>query len=118
MAAGKRRARPRWIRLGRRGSGSGATTSSRLFGTPDETEGSVNEPRLQVEHGLEFNEKWTYDRPRHEPTRPRARVDLLAALRLRRARCGSSRTATWFRRVRPTCSSVGGRDHLSPDPLR
>jgi len=45
-----------------------------LFGTPDHSEGSVNEPRLQVEHGFEFNEKWIYDRPRNEPTRPRARV--------------------------------------------
>ena len=45
-----------------------------LFGTPDHTAGSVNEPRLEVEHGLEFNEKWIYDRPRSEPTRPRARV--------------------------------------------
>jgi hypothetical protein len=45
-----------------------------LFGTPDQTAGSVNEPVLQVEHGFEFNEKWVYDRPRREPTRPRARV--------------------------------------------
>jgi hypothetical protein len=45
-----------------------------LFGTPDQTEGSVNEPRLQAEHGFEFNEKWIYNRPRREPTRPRARV--------------------------------------------
>ena len=45
-----------------------------LFGTPDQTDGSVNEPVLQVEHGFEFNEKWVYDRPRREPTRPRARL--------------------------------------------
>jgi len=45
-----------------------------IFGTPDQTTGSVNEPRLQVEHGIAFNEKWVYDRPRREPTRPRARV--------------------------------------------
>jgi hypothetical protein len=45
-----------------------------LFGTPDQTAGSVNEPVLQVEHGFEFNEKWVYDRPRREPTQPRARV--------------------------------------------
>jgi hypothetical protein len=60
----------------------------RLFGTPDETVGSVNEPRLQVEHGIEFNEKWVYHRPRNEPTRPRARViywqryDFVASLRI------------------------------------
>src|SRR6476620_8365750 len=41
-----------------------------LFVTPDHTTGSVNEPRLQLEHGIEFNEKWTYDRPLHEPARP------------------------------------------------
>ena len=45
-----------------------------LFGTPDHTVGSVNEPVLQVEHGFEFNEKWVYEQPRREPTRPRARV--------------------------------------------
>jgi len=45
-----------------------------LFGTPDHTTGSVNEPRLQREHGIEFNEKWIYDRPLHEPARPQARV--------------------------------------------
>src|SRR5262249_21948541 len=45
-----------------------------LFGTPDQTAGSVNDPVQQVEHGFEFNEKWVYERPRREPTRPRARV--------------------------------------------
>ena len=60
----------------------------RIFGTPDETVGSVNEPRLRSEHGLSYNEKWTYNRPRHEPSRPRARViywsryDLVASLRI------------------------------------
>ena len=46
----------------------------RLFGTPDETIGSVNEPRLRVVHGVEFNEKLTYDAPSHEPSRPRSRL--------------------------------------------
>jgi len=60
-------------------AGTGGPTIQRddvvaLFGTPDQTDGSVNEPRLQVEHGIQFNEKWVYDRPLHEPTRPRARV--------------------------------------------
>jgi len=46
----------------------------RLFGTPTRTEGSVNEARVRSEHGIEFNEKWVYDRPRHDPTRPRERI--------------------------------------------
>lgn len=60
----------------------------RLFGTPDQTIGSVNEPRLTVEHGIEFNEKWIYERPRNEPSRPRQRLiywqryDLMGALRV------------------------------------
>lgn len=60
----------------------------RLFGTPDHTVGSVNEPRLTIEHGIEFNEKWVYDKPRHEPSRPRQRLiywqryDLVGALRV------------------------------------
>jgi len=37
------------------------------FGTPDETEGSVNEPRERAENGLVFNEKWIYHYPRHDP---------------------------------------------------
>lgn len=45
-----------------------------LFGTPDETIGSVNEPRLRVEHGYEHNEKWIYRRPAREPSRPRERI--------------------------------------------
>lgn len=60
----------------------------RLFGTPDQTIGSVNEPRLTIEHGIEFNEKWVYNRPIHEPSRPRQRLiywqryDLVGALRV------------------------------------
>ena len=46
----------------------------RIFGTPDETIGSVNEPRLQEENGVEYNEKWVYHRPAREPTKPKARV--------------------------------------------
>ena len=34
----------------------------------------MNEPRISVEHGIEFNEKWIYDWPRHEPSRPRRRL--------------------------------------------
>lgn len=60
----------------------------RLFGTPDRTVGSVNEPRLKTEHGIEFNEKWVYDKPANEPSRPRERVvywqryDLVGTLRV------------------------------------
>ena len=59
-----------------------------LLGTPDETVGSVNEPRMQVEHGFEFNEKWIYRRPPREPSRPRERIvywqryDLIGAIRV------------------------------------
>lgn len=62
----------------------------RLFGTPDETVGSVNEPRITVEGGLSFNEKWTYLNPRNEPSRPQARMifwsryDFVAAERIER----------------------------------
>jgi len=37
------------------------------FGTPEATEGSVNEPRLREEHGFKFNEKWLYRRPPNDP---------------------------------------------------
>lgn len=60
----------------------------RLFGTPDATEGSLNEPRLRVENGIEFNERWIYERPKNEASRPRRRLfywqryDLVAVMRL------------------------------------
>ena len=40
----------------------------RLFGTPNETVGSVNEPRQQHEAGFQYNERWIYDRPKNEPS--------------------------------------------------
>jgi hypothetical protein len=39
----------------------------KYFGTPNQTEGSVNEPRERDEHGMHFNEKWTYRGPRRDP---------------------------------------------------
>ncbi len=30
------------------------------WGLPDSSEGNVNDPRTYEEHGLRFNEKWTY----------------------------------------------------------
>jgi hypothetical protein len=32
----------------------------RLWGEPDEWEGSVNDPRTREEHGVRWNEKWIY----------------------------------------------------------
>jgi hypothetical protein len=46
----------------------------KFFGTPDRTEGSVNEPRERTEHGMRFNEKWTYKRPRNDPAGAAERV--------------------------------------------
>ena len=46
----------------------------RLFGTPSETLGSVNEPRQQHADGFQYNERWIYDRPKNEPSRPKQRV--------------------------------------------
>jgi hypothetical protein len=39
----------------------------KYFGTPNVTEGSVNEPREREEHGMCFNEKWTYLLPLRDP---------------------------------------------------
>ena len=38
-----------------------------LLGTPDRTEGSLNDPRLYDENGLHFNEKWVYGHLTHDP---------------------------------------------------
>jgi hypothetical protein len=32
----------------------------RLLGAPTDQEGSVNDPRTRVEHGVCWNEKWVY----------------------------------------------------------
>lgn len=42
-------------------------TVVRYFGQPNRTEGNVNEPREREEHGMRFNEKWTYRRPPQDP---------------------------------------------------
>lgn len=46
----------------------------KYFGTPDRTEGSVNEPREREEHGMRFNEKWMYKRPLNDPANAYDRV--------------------------------------------
>ena len=46
----------------------------KFFGTPDATEGSVNEPREREEHGIRFNEKWIYKHPRRDPAGAAERV--------------------------------------------
>lgn len=37
------------------------------FGTPDVTDGSLNEPREREENGFRFNEKWHYKHPNRDP---------------------------------------------------
>ncbi len=49
-------------------------TVVKYFGTPERAEGSVNEPREREEHGMRFNEKWTYKRPLHDPSNAFERV--------------------------------------------
>ncbi len=46
----------------------------RLWGTPDRTEGSLNDPRIRHEGGVHFNEKWVYAWPKGEASRPRERI--------------------------------------------
>ena len=46
----------------------------KFFGQPHATEGSVNEPREREEHGLKFNEKWTYKQPPRDPGEAAERV--------------------------------------------
>jgi len=46
----------------------------KFFGTPDATEGSVNEPREREEHGVRFNEKWVYKHPRRDPANATERI--------------------------------------------
>ena len=45
-------------------SGGGGTLDRgkvwKLLGAPTDQEGSVNDPRTQLEHGVRWNEKWIY----------------------------------------------------------
>jgi hypothetical protein len=38
-----------------------------ILGTPDHTEGSLDDPREREENGVRFNEKWTYRNSRRDP---------------------------------------------------
>jgi hypothetical protein len=38
-----------------------------LLGTPDRTEGSLNDPRQKIENGTTFNEKWIYEHLPRDP---------------------------------------------------
>jgi hypothetical protein len=46
----------------------------KYFGTPDLTEGTVNEPRERIEYGLKFNEKWIYKHPMRDPAHAAERM--------------------------------------------
>lgn len=48
----------------------------KYFGTPDITEGTVNEPRERIEHGFKFNEKWIYKHPMRDPAHAAERMFL------------------------------------------
>lgn len=39
-----------------------------LLGTPTRTEGSLNDPRIRSEQGLDFNEKWIYEELLNDPS--------------------------------------------------
>ena len=43
------------------------STVVKFFGTPDRTEGSLNEPRERHQEGFTFNEMWVYKRPVRDP---------------------------------------------------
>jgi hypothetical protein len=45
-----------------------------LLGTPNRTEGSINNPDYREEHGLHFNEKWTYADLKDDPSGAPMRV--------------------------------------------
>lgn len=39
-----------------------------ILGTPDRTEGSLDEPRTREENGVRFNERWLYTHLRDDPS--------------------------------------------------
>jgi hypothetical protein len=45
-----------------------------MLGTPDKTEGSLNDPIEREEHGIRFNEKWVYEHLRHDPSGAQTRM--------------------------------------------
>lgn len=45
-----------------------------ILGTPDRTDGSLDEPRWSEENGVRFNEKWLYTHLRDDPSGAPMRV--------------------------------------------
>ena len=45
-----------------------------LLGTPDKTEGSLNNPVELTEHGISYNEKWIYNHLDDDPSGFRMRI--------------------------------------------
>ena len=45
-----------------------------ILGTPDRTEGSLDEPRTREENGVRFNERWLYTHLRDDPSGAPMRV--------------------------------------------
>jgi hypothetical protein len=45
-----------------------------ILGTPDRTEGSLNDPREQRAGSIVYNEKWIYDHPANDPAGAMQRV--------------------------------------------
>ncbi|HZO80511.1 MAG TPA: hypothetical protein VFB33_02365 [Candidatus Binataceae bacterium] len=45
-----------------------------LLGTPDRTDGSLDEPRTQEENGVRFNERWLYTHLKDDPAGAAMRV--------------------------------------------
>lgn len=45
-----------------------------ILGTPDRSEGSLNDPREREENGVRFNEKWLYTHLRGDPAGAAMRV--------------------------------------------
>jgi hypothetical protein len=66
-----------------------------ILGTPDRTEGSLDEPREREENGVRFNERWLYTHLRDDPAGAAMRVVYWMRYEFRGTFVRSSEDTAW-----------------------
>ena len=88
------------------------------LGTPDQTEGSLNDPVEREEHGIRFNEKWIYHQLHDDPAGATERMiywhryDFIGTLVRKMADAEwiiDTTLAEWSRREHPRLAAVADR---------
>ncbi len=81
-----------------------------ILGTPDRTQGSLDEPRAREENGVRFNERWLYTHLRHDPAGAAMRVVYWMRYGFRATFVRDSEDAPW----RPDQALIEAAAHHDP----